>query len=336
MKNRRLLGAAGSLLLAAFAGLACHLPSGLDALGFACANASDCGGSASLVCVARVCAVAGDGGSAGLPPDLSYPVRVVAYELGYPHAWRDGAAFHPALGQYSTQDPATLSAHLAGLHYAKVDVAMVTWWGSGRASDVAFNWVLDHVNGDPMRWAIQYLGDPAAPLAEKNAGFLLNDINSKFREDPSYWHIGGKNVVYVRSAASQDPCDVASRYVLGNQSQHGNAYLIVRTRAGSPPTCAQNPDAWLMDDASKGSQRTDRIVNVSPGAQTVAGGSTLARNLVRFAEDLRSGLDGGTQLQWITSFNDWGAGTAVEPATEWASDSGFGKYLDALHDAPIR
>jgi len=29
-------------------------------------------------------------------------------------------------------------------------------------------------------------------------------------------------------------------------------------------------------------------------------------------------------------------GTAVESAGEWASDSGFGVYLDILHDIPTR
>jgi hypothetical protein len=34
--------------------------------------------------------------------------------------------------------------------------------------------------------------------------------------------------------------------------------------------------------------------------------------------------------QLVSSFNDWADGTAVEPASEWASPSGFGHYLDAL------
>jgi hypothetical protein len=37
-------------------------------------------------------------------------------------------------------------------------------------------------------------------------------------------------------------------------------------------------------------------------------------------------------FQLVTSFNEWGEGTAVESAQEWASASGYGAYLDALHD----
>lgn len=36
--------------------------------------------------------------------------------------------------------------------------------------------------------------------------------------------------------------------------------------------------------------------------------------------------------QLIVSFNEWGEGTAVESAVQWQSDSGYGDYLDCLHD----
>ena len=44
-----------------------------------------------------------------------------------------------------------------------------------------------------------------------------------------------------------------------------------------------------------------------------------------------------SKLPWqlIVSFNEWGEGTAVESAVEWKSDSGYGIYLDCLHD-PVR
>jgi hypothetical protein len=41
----------------------------------------------------------------------------------------------------------------------------------------------------------------------------------------------------------------------------------------------------------------------------------------------------GANYQLIISLNEWGEGTAVESAQEWASPSGYGVYLDALHDS---
>jgi hypothetical protein len=40
----------------------------------------------------------------------------------------------------------------------------------------------------------------------------------------------------------------------------------------------------------------------------------------------------GEPWQFVTTFNEWGEGTAVEGATEWATASGHGAYLDALHN----
>mmetsp|Transcript_24179 Transcript_24179/g.24456 ORF Transcript_24179/g.24456 Transcript_24179/m.24456 type:complete len:171 (+) Transcript_24179:3427-3939(+) len=42
-----------------------------------------------------------------------------------------------------------------------------------------------------------------------------------------------------------------------------------------------------------------------------------------------------TDWHLIVSFNEWGEGTSVESATAWESDSGYGIYLDCLHD-PIK
>jgi hypothetical protein len=36
--------------------------------------------------------------------------------------------------------------------------------------------------------------------------------------------------------------------------------------------------------------------------------------------------------QLVTTFNEWGEGTSVESASEWSSASGYGAYLDVLHN----
>ena len=37
------------------------------------------------------------------------------------------------------------------------------------------------------------------------------------------------------------------------------------------------------------------------------------------------------QFHFVISFNEWGEGTAIESARQWASRSGYGQYLDVLH-----
>jgi hypothetical protein len=36
--------------------------------------------------------------------------------------------------------------------------------------------------------------------------------------------------------------------------------------------------------------------------------------------------------QLVLTFNEWPEGTSIESAHEWASPSGYGVYLDVLHD----
>jgi hypothetical protein len=45
-------------------------------------------------------------------------------------------------------------------------------------------------------------------------------------------------------------------------------------------------------------------------------------------------VNSGAPWQLVTTFNEWGEGTAVESAQEWASASGYGTYLDTLHAIP--
>lgn len=41
----------------------------------------------------------------------------------------------------------------------------------------------------------------------------------------------------------------------------------------------------------------------------------------------------GEPWQLIVSFNEAGdAGTLIEPSLDWKSDSGYGDYLDCLHE----
>ena len=56
----------------------------------------------------------------------------------------------------------------------------------------------------------------------------------------------------------------------------------------------------------------------------------LARSVRRFARSVRRMVASRAPWQLVTTFNEWGEGTAVEPAREWRSRSGYGDYLDVL------
>ena len=53
----------------------------------------------------------------------------------------------------------------------------------------------------------------------------------------------------------------------------------------------------------------------------------------RWSTNVQAMIGSGAPWQLITTFSEWGEGTSVESATEWSSASGYGAYLDALHNA---
>lgn len=57
----------------------------------------------------------------------------------------------------------------------------------------------------------------------------------------------------------------------------------------------------------------------------------LTRNVGRWNQNVRDMIASGEPWQLITTFNEWGEGTAIERCLDWASESGYGAYLDALH-----
>jgi hypothetical protein len=58
----------------------------------------------------------------------------------------------------------------------------------------------------------------------------------------------------------------------------------------------------------------------------------LARDLTRWREDVAAMIASGARWQLVLTFNEWPEGTSVESAREWATPSGFGAYLDVLHE----
>jgi hypothetical protein len=71
---------------------------------------------------------------------------------------------------------------------------------------------------------------------------------------------------------------------------------------------------------------------ISPGFDKVGEPPRLERDLARWQQNVADMVASGASLQLVTTFNEWGEGTAVESAAEWASASGYGAYLDALHN----
>jgi WD40 repeat protein len=101
--------------------------------------------------------------------------------------------------------------------------------------------------------------------------------------------------------------------------------------------CAPQPNAWHVYDPTQPEVYLPPYeFGVSPGfarALVRPGDPSLDRDLSRWTQNVTHMALSRLPWQLVETFNEWGEGTSIESAQEWATPSGYGAYLDALHAA---
>ena len=111
------------------------------------------------------------------------------------------------------------------------------------------------------------------------------------------------------------------------------AYLVLKAFPGYRD-CAAQPDAWhqYSGDQAEYGLLPDSFM-IAPGFDEVQEPQPrLPRDLERWRQDISDMVASQARWQLVISFNEWPEGTSVESGQEWATPSGYGAYLDALHD----
>jgi hypothetical protein len=72
--------------------------------------------------------------------------------------------------------------------------------------------------------------------------------------------------------------------------------------------------------------------SVAPGFWQKGGSIRLGRDLNRWNQNVKDMVASGAPWQLIATFNEWGEGTAVESAQEWATNIGYCAFLDIRHN----
>jgi acid phosphatase type 7 len=139
--------------------------------------------------------------------------------------------------------------------------------------------------------------------------------------------VRGRLVVFVY-ADPDDGCGMAKRWKRANTV---HAYIVLKVFSAYQ-TCAAPPSSWHQySPAVAESSHTPFSFSISPGfwkADEVT--PRLDRDLRRWRENVRHMVGARAKWKLVTTFNEWGEGTAVESAREWRSPSRLGDYLDAL------
>jgi hypothetical protein len=239
--------------------------------------------------------------------------------------------YHPTLGSYDSSASGTLAAHLAAFRFAHIDVGISSWWGQGSPTDRRVPTILAATAGSPTRWTVYYEPEGSSDPSVSQITSDLTYIRDHYGSDPSYLRVGGRFVVFVYGDGA-DSCGMVDRWTQANAGI--GAYLVLKVFPGYR-TCANQPASWHQyGPAGATDSQAGFSYTISPGFYKAnEAAPRLTRDPSRWSADVQAMIGSNAPWQLITTFSEWGEGTSVEDATEWDSSSGFGVYLDALHNA---
>ena len=268
------------------------------------------------------------------PPsaNLVFPLRGAFYYPWFPRVWQVNGSqvfYKPKLGKYSSDDIAVLKAHVDALDYAHVDLAIASWWGPEQNLDRArINQLLVVSLTSNVKWAVyhemEYRFNPTVAQIRSD----LDYIKKWFAWRSSYGHVDGRPVIFVYNDGG---CDVASRWVTAASGE----WFVVLKVFGGHMECPVQPDSWHQyGPANAKLWQPGYSFTISPGFWRSDQTKPLLPRLSdkNWRATIMEMVNSKEDWQLITSFNEWGEGTAIEAAQEWTSASGYGVYLDALHD----
>ena len=276
---------------------------------------------------------------------VALPARGAFSYPWYPEAWSQSGFdpathYRPTPGYYSST--AVMAEHVKALLYGHFAFDVSSWWGRASKEDARFGPLLAAAHGTALKVAPYYEaegnatsttpGSPNPSAAQITAD--LDYLAAHYTADPSYLWIAGKPAVFVYGDGS-DGCDMAARWARGNAAATERFYVVLKVFSGYG-SCASQPDNWHQyGPAVAESAQGAHSFTISPGFWKF-GESTprLARSTSRWATDVTDMNCSSAALRLVTTFNEWGEGTAVESATAWATASGYGRYLDVLHNRP--
>ncbi len=253
---------------------------------------------------------------------LTTPIRAAFFYPWYPESWYPSSHFTPTLGTpYNSSAASVIGYQIAAMEYANIDVAIASWWGQGTPTDARIPLLLAAA-GPQLKWALYYEPSPGTQASD------LSYIYRQYASNSAYAHFDGRPVlfVYTRSVSS---CAEAASWVALNADRF---YLDLQVFAGYQ-SCPVQPDQWHQyAPIEREDNQQDHSFSISPGfwvySSTTPG---LARDSVAFAQAVRAMVASGEPWQLVTTWNEWGEGSAVEDATQWQSPDGYGQYVDILH-----
>lgn len=247
-------------------------------------------------------------------------MRAAFYYPWFPETWGSGTDYHPSLGAYDTS-LGVIQTHIAEMRYARCRAAIASWWGPRSPYDGRITTCLEAAYGTNFHWALYYEREGYESPSAMQIGDDLNYVLAHYTPHPNYLRIDGKPVIF----AYADPNDGPGMCQRWSDANQGRFHVCLKLFHGFETTQPQ-PDSWHEYAPAQGrSDFSPYSFSVSPGFDKAGEPVRLERDLARFRADVKAMSASRAFWQLVTTFNEWGEGTAVEPELTWSY-----QYLDVL------
>jgi hypothetical protein len=221
----------------------------------------------------------------------------------------------------------TVRNQIAAMMYGRIHTGIASWWGQDTSTDHNMPTLLRAAKGKNFKWALYMESEGQGNPTTAEIASDLTYIRDRYASSPNYLRVRGRFVVFVYANGADD-CDMVSRW---EQANTVHAYIVLKVFPGYR-TCPVQPDSWHQyAPALATTSQPDYSFTISPGFWKVGEAPRLPRSLSHWNQSIRTMIASKAPWQLITTFNEWGEGTAVESGTGWSSPSSEGWYLDALH-----
>lgn len=261
--------------------------------------------------------------------DYTTPIRAMFYYPWFPQTWHANDHNQPALGQYSSDNATIVAAHVAGMRYAGMDATIASWWGQGQQNEQTRFPQLYAAGAAQHLGVIPYYepeGQGDVPAAQIRSDLAYLRVYADANPGGAV-RIGGKPVIFVYNAGATG-CAEVTKWMTAAPDWYVNMKVFSGFR-----TCPDQPSSWHQyGPAVAESAHLPYSFNISPGFwHHNEAAPRLVRDPARWASNVGHLKDAAAQWKLVTSFNEWGEATSVEPSPSWQSPSGWGTYLDELH-----
>jgi glycoprotein endo-alpha-1,2-mannosidase len=260
---------------------------------------------------------------AGLPRSaiFFYPWYSNPRHDGYYAHWTQGghrppldlaSHFYPARGPYSSADPRVLRAQMRDIHAAGVDEVVSSWWGRGSPEDKRLPAIIRAAH----KWKIK-IAVHVEPYPDRSVDSIAADL--------TYIRSLGIRDVYVYRAT-----DFSAQDWTRVTRQPNGLRLFAQTNRVGFAARAGFAGFYTYDIVVYNGAKFDRLCNqaraygvlcapsVGPGYDAWQATGDLKQksrlNGATYDTMWRAALDAGADFVTITSYNEWGEGTQIEPA----------------------